>query len=216
MIIKKYLFQPKPKYGFTIIEVVLVLAIAGLIFLMVFVALPALQRSQRDAQRRNDMARIVAALENKRVNNGGILKIVNDDRGWLALTGGPNSNFNNLYLSILGDNAYDPSGEKYKLYFAACVNNKPIRNPLLNLGNQSQCTSNLLLYADHQIYYADTGVTERPLIEFTTFVVILTGAKCGKESSGNFVYTAYPAGGKNNFAVIYKLEGNGIICVDNS
>ena len=33
------------KKGFTIIEVVLVLAIAGLIFLMVFVALPALQRA---------------------------------------------------------------------------------------------------------------------------------------------------------------------------
>ncbi|MBP6925380.1 prepilin-type N-terminal cleavage/methylation domain-containing protein [Candidatus Saccharibacteria bacterium] len=30
------------KKGFTIIEVVLVLAIAGLIFLMVFIALPAL------------------------------------------------------------------------------------------------------------------------------------------------------------------------------
>ena len=43
--------------GFTIIEVVLVLAIAGLIFLMVFLALPALQRSQRDTQRKNDMAR---------------------------------------------------------------------------------------------------------------------------------------------------------------
>ena len=40
------------KQGFTIIEVVLVLAIAGLIFLMVFIALPALQRSQRDAQRK--------------------------------------------------------------------------------------------------------------------------------------------------------------------
>ena len=32
------------KNGFTIIEVVLVLAIGGLIFLMVFIALPALQQ----------------------------------------------------------------------------------------------------------------------------------------------------------------------------
>lgn len=38
--------------GFTIIEVVLVLAIAGLIFLAVFLALPALQRNQRDTQRK--------------------------------------------------------------------------------------------------------------------------------------------------------------------
>ena len=42
----------KDKNGFTIIEVVLVLAIAGLIFLMVFIALPALQRSQRDTQKK--------------------------------------------------------------------------------------------------------------------------------------------------------------------
>ena len=40
--------------GFTIIEVVLVLAIAGLIFLMVFIALPALQSSQRNTQREQE------------------------------------------------------------------------------------------------------------------------------------------------------------------
>ena len=38
----------KLKQGFTIIEVVLVLAIAGLIFLAIFITLPALQRAQRD------------------------------------------------------------------------------------------------------------------------------------------------------------------------
>ena len=42
------LYTLKNKKGFTIIEVVLVLAVAGLIFLMVFLALPALQRAQRD------------------------------------------------------------------------------------------------------------------------------------------------------------------------
>lgn len=46
------------KQGFTIIEVVLVLAIAGLIFLMVFLALPALQKGQRDTQRQQDLSRI--------------------------------------------------------------------------------------------------------------------------------------------------------------
>ena len=54
----------KGKDGFTIIEVVLVLAIAGLIFLMVFIALPALQRNQRDTQRKNDLSRAVTALNN--------------------------------------------------------------------------------------------------------------------------------------------------------
>lgn len=47
------------------------LAIAGLIFLMVFIALPALQRNQRDAQRKNDLTKVAAQLENYRANNRG-------------------------------------------------------------------------------------------------------------------------------------------------
>lgn len=61
----------KREEGFTIIEVVLVLAIAGLIFLVVFLALPQLQRSRRDAQRKSDAGRFVAALESYAGNNNG-------------------------------------------------------------------------------------------------------------------------------------------------
>ena len=63
----------KSKKGFTIIEVVLVLAIAGLIFLMVFVALPTMQRSQRDTGRRNDYAAFAANITNYITNNNGNL-----------------------------------------------------------------------------------------------------------------------------------------------
>ena len=63
----------KQKQGFTIIEVVLVLAIAALIFLMVFMALPALQRSQRDTQRKNDMGRLKTAIDSYKANNRGRL-----------------------------------------------------------------------------------------------------------------------------------------------
>ena len=55
--------------GFTIIEVVLVLAIAGLIFLMVFIALPALQRSQRDASRKTEVGTVVSAIQGYMSNN---------------------------------------------------------------------------------------------------------------------------------------------------
>ncbi len=61
----------KNKKGFTIIEVVLVLAIAGLIFLMVFIALPALQRSQRNTQREDDVARFLTAVNDYQTNNSG-------------------------------------------------------------------------------------------------------------------------------------------------
>lgn len=57
--------------GFTIIEVVLVLAIAGLIFLMVFIALPALQRNQRDTARKGDVGLVATAVTNYTSNNRG-------------------------------------------------------------------------------------------------------------------------------------------------
>lgn len=59
------------KKGFTIIEVVLVLAIGGLIFLMVFIALPALQRSQRDSQRRQDVGKVISQIQSYQTNNRG-------------------------------------------------------------------------------------------------------------------------------------------------
>lgn len=57
--------------GFTIIEVVLVLAIAGLIFLMVFIALPALQRNQRDTARKNEASKVLSAITSFQSNNRG-------------------------------------------------------------------------------------------------------------------------------------------------
>jgi prepilin-type N-terminal cleavage/methylation domain-containing protein len=57
--------------GFTIIEVVLVLAIAGLIFLMVFIALPALQAGQRDTARKTDVSNVAAAVNSYSSSNRG-------------------------------------------------------------------------------------------------------------------------------------------------
>lgn len=61
--------QELKQKGFTIIEVVLVLAIAALIFLMVFIALPALQRSQRDTARKNDVSIVASAVSSWQGNN---------------------------------------------------------------------------------------------------------------------------------------------------
>lgn len=63
--------QTQQKTGFTIIEVVLVLAIAGLIFLMVFIALPALQSSQRDQARKSDVSTMASSVSNFTGNNRG-------------------------------------------------------------------------------------------------------------------------------------------------
>jgi len=86
--------------GFTIIEVVLVLAIAGLIFLMVFIALPALQRNQRDTQRKNDMGRLSSAIVN----------YTNSNRGALPKDAVEYNKFITNYLVTGGDSFVDPAG----------------------------------------------------------------------------------------------------------
>ena len=71
--------------GFTIIEVVLVLAIAGLIFLMIFIALPVLQRSQRDTQRKNDAGNLLAAIIQFQSNNKGQRPYNDGNNAWTKL-----------------------------------------------------------------------------------------------------------------------------------
>lgn len=84
----------KSKRGFTIIEVVLVLAIAGLIFLMVFIALPNMQASRRNTQRKNDYASLSTKIsEYASANNGALPSKIK--KTWLNSTGN------------------DPDGESY-------------------------------------------------------------------------------------------------------
>lgn len=57
--------------GFTIIEVMIVLAIAALILLIVLLAVPALQRNSRNTTIKNDASAITAAIGEFASNNDG-------------------------------------------------------------------------------------------------------------------------------------------------
>ncbi len=96
----------KNRRGFTIIEVSLVLAIAGLIFLMVFVALPSLQRGQRDARRREDVMTYLEELKSYQRNNRGYLP--SNTAEW------------NGFLSAYLKNFVDPSGGSYQQEVIVC------------------------------------------------------------------------------------------------
>jgi prepilin-type N-terminal cleavage/methylation domain-containing protein len=67
----KNLYNQKRAEGFTIIEVMIVLAIAAVILLIVLLAVPALQRSNRNTQRDNDAASIAAAINACLANQNG-------------------------------------------------------------------------------------------------------------------------------------------------
>lgn len=65
--------QKKDQKGFTIIEVLIVLAIAGLILLVVFLAVPALQRSGRNTTIKNDAQAVAGGISDFASNNGGVV-----------------------------------------------------------------------------------------------------------------------------------------------
>lgn len=120
----------KQQRGFTIIEVVLVLAIAGLIFLMVFVALPSLQRGQRDAQRKQDLSRVSVQLTNYLSSTRGSAptdpnSLNNFVRGFLG--GGSDG--------VAGDDYKDPNGTPYTLKYAT----SPTTVGQLGYYNKSAC-----------------------------------------------------------------------------
>lgn len=65
--------KQRKQEGFTIIEVMIVLAIAGLIMVVVFLAVPALQRSSRNNALETDANNVLTAVGDYTSNNGGTL-----------------------------------------------------------------------------------------------------------------------------------------------
>ena len=98
-------YKKKREEGFTIIEVLIVLAIAGLIILIVFLAVPALQRNSRNTQRRNDVSAMLGALQEAVNNNNGQLPADCNGTGancWVR--NAKMSNYDNQSGSVTWDN----------------------------------------------------------------------------------------------------------------
>lgn len=71
--------------GFTIIEVMIVLVIAAVILLIVFLAVPALQRNSRNTQKKNVAAGILSAAGEWSNNGNGAIPVSTDAPAILAL-----------------------------------------------------------------------------------------------------------------------------------
>ena len=194
--------------GFTIIEVVLVLAIAGLIFLMVFIALPALQRSQRNTRRRQDMARILSALDDYAANNNGRMPGRSYDDEDKAKEAAELANFVNNYVvgqkdyvnadNVMWDSAdskslecgdsdqfCDPDGTRY--YFG----HRTIKPT-------SSCTGGTDLPGNCKLANNDQHV-----------IYYFRYAQCGDEEG-----YAKDGAGFADVAIMYVLEGGAVYCGD--
>lgn len=195
--------QNLTKKGFTIIKVVLVLAIAGLIFLMVFLALPALQRSQRDAQRKQDIAMVVTALHNWKANNKG--------RGYASM--------GNSVLTPLTD-----LNEEQKKYG---VNNgvEPIENSPLNSyisfdlksgKNKNNISSSLSLNTKIVTTSVNNNVTlfriDSPSFRDHERIAVVVGMGCDNIELASNRSVVLRNIKKGAAAVVYLLESGGAYC----
>ncbi len=204
----------KSKKGFTIIEVVLVLAIAGLIFLMVFLALPALQRSQRDTQRRDDLARFQTSIANYQTNNRGKIPGNNVASGSSqAAYREAYANFMVNYLWVGGDEYVDPDGQVYAVG-TVCP----------NLGNNTggaECQSLTERSANENAQintfeFEGGNITAQDLLpddptyggKFNHMIYIFQNAACDGEA-------VVPSTGVRKIAIQFKLESGGIYCGNN-
>ncbi len=179
----------KNKKGFTIIEVVLVLAIAGLIFLMVFIALPALQRSQRNTQREDDLARVITAVNQYQANNNGKVPFGRGTNGAADQTKMPD--FVTRYLDSTCNTPADKNGGKT----FTCTGNE-FRDP----------QGNIYFIKDMGKITAQTSVpTDMAEQGFYGY----SNASCGDEG------IATVGTGERDVAVFMKLEGGAIACNDN-
>jgi prepilin-type N-terminal cleavage/methylation domain-containing protein len=116
--------------GFTIIEVVLVLAIAGLIFMMVFIAVPAMSRSANDLQRKKDLTRLNQALTSYQSNNNG--KLPSTVADWNGFVTG--------YVRTAGDTFVDPSGTDYVVSTTATLPTTFVAtNPVIKVTTPGAC-----------------------------------------------------------------------------
>ena len=82
---------------------------------MVFIALPALQRSQRDAQRKQDVSRLLDAVQRYKSNNRGQLPSVLQTASWVALTNSSSDRFIKTYLAVDGP-FRNPQGEIWNIH----------------------------------------------------------------------------------------------------
>ncbi len=187
----------KTKQGFTLIEVVLVLGIAGLIFGMTFIALPALWASERDTERRDDVLSFIRNLKNYQTNNSrGALPGTSAEQNTLNRyntitvygeginSGAHEQSWEGFYRDYFPEGFVDPDGAKYNLVIMKC-NQKNIDN---------ECTNSEL----NELYDGTFSSNDYNLR-------VVVGASCYGEKS---VLSA----SQRKVAALYRLESGGVYC----
>lgn len=78
----------RKEQGFTIIEVLIVLAIAGLILLVVFLAVPALKRNSNNTAMKSDVQNLIGGITEFQANNDGKMPTSVSGTGDITISNG--------------------------------------------------------------------------------------------------------------------------------
>jgi type II secretory pathway pseudopilin PulG len=208
-----------------------VLAIAGLIFMMVFIALPALQRSQRDTQRSNDVARVQTALNNYQANNRGAIPtdgsyIAGHEKPTTEITGKSTtktwSYFYDNYLIVNSAGAQDvfadPDGSFYSLWIADCAGTDDKGNTA-KLSVSDECDEKVQRYNKTFNNQADAVLEQeqgvsKPDNDKDTDAVLGHAIMIVKHATCQGEVATYSTGARK-VAILYKKEGGGTFCLNN-
>ena len=186
------LFKSKKDEGFTIIEVLIVLAIAGIILVIVLVAVPQLQRNQRNEARRNILARIATELNNYASNNSGQYPAPNTASGTtnFAVPSAADGFFNRYLGCTTAAAGSTPT----------CTANIDDPRHGIPVGHNTGAGTIMSVQA------GTPGVIDPNQDRFGSIAYSL-GFVCNGEVTA--------AGDGRNFAVQMRLEGGAIACIDN-
>ena len=193
----------KTQRGFTIVETVLVIAIAGLIFLVVFITVPQLLRSTRDSERKEDIMLLVQSLKKFQTNNRGSLpkglqnsssKMVaerpDDDNTYIKKY---YNSWDAFYHDYIDASFEDPDGNTYKLVPVTCEGDD----------RGDTCEE----YEDFSFVDGENGTVNinKALETLGYHMFIFTHATCTEDH-------ATLSDNPRDYAVVMRLEGSGIFC----
>lgn len=184
----------KPVGGFTITEVMIVLAVGSTIIAIVFYAVPQLQRVQRDTSRKTLAGRILTSIETYASNNQGTYPFSSDVSG----TGfAPSNVWTNCAAQGSSPNIAATCYDWYSTY----INNK------ITLTDPST-GSNINIYYSNALTAPTSGVKSGD-------IYIGVGDQC----SGSFLAPSPNGTGSatsKQFALLVALDRAGIwTCIDN-
>ena len=208
--------------GFTIVEVMIVLAIAGLVLAIVFIAVPALQRNSRDTQRRADISALQSAIATYVGNNAGQVPTTANQ-----LVEAATSIDFSFYTSVPGSTT---NSSWQVVTPASCPVGETIvaSTPPTCSGGGAYVPATTADAQENHIYFENMGASQPVASTGNTkvedYTLVIEGAQCigTPAKAAQFPVVTSSANGivgggpSRSYAIVYALEGDpNWQCLDN-